>query len=136
LSFLKISVASRRCWFSKILLLLVLVEKRLCTTMLHILLSVPSQKWQVQNERHPISVDEEEDSQEGVYGSFRDDVGVEAVAQIDRVDVVAVARLDWPVLRVLSALTGDRMHSPFQIAVHDGEEHLEEEVDGVYQHRQ
>lgn len=26
--------------------------------------------------------------------------------------------------------------SPFQIAVHDGEEHLEEEVDGVDQHRQ
>jgi hypothetical protein len=27
-------------------------------------------------------------------------------------------------------------YSPFQVTVHDGEEHLEEEVDGVYQHRQ
>jgi hypothetical protein len=104
--------------------------------MLHILLSVPSQKWQVQNERHPIPVDEEENSQKGVYGSFGDDVGVEAVTEIDRVDVVAAARLDWRALGNLSALTRDRMYSPLQIAVHDGEEHLEEEVDGVYQHRQ
>lgn len=27
-------------------------------------------------------------------------------------------------------------HSPFQVTVHNGEEHLQEEVDGVYQHRQ
>jgi len=41
---------------------------------------------------------------------LRDDVGIEAVAEIDRVDIVT-----------------------FQIAVHDGEEDLEEEVDGIYQ---
>lgn len=28
------------------------------------------------------------------------------------------------------------LNSPFQIAVHDGEEDLQEQVDGVYQHRQ
>jgi len=28
------------------------------------------------------------------------------------------------------------MHSPFQIAVHNGEEDLQEQVDGVNQHRQ
>ena len=39
-----------------------------------------------------------------------DDVHVEAVAQVDRVDVVA-----------------------FQVRVHDGEEHLQEEVDGIDQ---
>ena len=41
---------------------------------------------------------------------LRDDVHVEAVAQVDRVDVVA-----------------------FQVRVHDGEEHLQEEVDGIEQ---
>jgi hypothetical protein len=29
-----------------------------------------------------------------------------------------------------------RDYAPFEIAVHDGEEDLEEQVDGVYQHRQ
>jgi hypothetical protein len=43
-----------------------------------------------------------------VYACFRHDVHVEAVAQVDRVDVVA-----------------------FEIGVHDCEEDLEEEVDGI-----
>jgi hypothetical protein len=42
-----------------------------------------------------------------------DDVHVQAVAEIDRVDVVA-----------------------FQVRVHDGEEHLQEEVDGIEQDRE
>lgn len=42
--------------------------------------------------------------------SLGDDVHVEAVAQVNRVDVVA-----------------------FQVRVHDGEEHLQEEVDGIDQ---
>jgi len=46
-----------------------------------------------------------------VDGSFGDNVGVEAVAKVNRVDVVA-----------------------FQIAVHDGEEDLKEEVDGIDKH--
>jgi len=44
-----------------------------------------------------------------VNGSFRDDVGVEAVAEVNRIDIVT-----------------------FQIAVHDCEEDLEEKVDGIY----
>jgi len=77
------------------------------------LLRVPCQEGQVQEEGQPVSVDEKEDSEEAMDGGFRDDVGVEAVAEVDGVDVVT-----------------------FQIAVHDGEENLEEEVDGVYQHSQ
>lgn len=42
-----------------------------------------------------------------------DDVHVQAVAEVDRVDVVA-----------------------FQVRVHDGEEDLQEEVDGIKQDRQ
>jgi hypothetical protein len=42
-----------------------------------------------------------------------DNVHVQAVAEIDRVDVVA-----------------------FQVRVHDGEEHLQEEVDGIEQDRE
>jgi len=43
-----------------------------------------------------------------VHAGFGDDVHVEAVAEVDRVDVVA-----------------------FEVRVHDGEEDLQEEVDGV-----
>jgi hypothetical protein len=93
LSFLKISVASRRCWFSKILPLSVIFLGPKSPLDLHILLCVPSQQRQVQDKRHPISVDQEQNSQESMYGSFRDDVGVETVAEIDRVDVVAAAKL-------------------------------------------
>jgi hypothetical protein len=60
---------------------------------LHILLAVPSQKRQIQNKRNPVAIDEEEERQESVYGSFGDDVGVQAVAKVDRVDVVAGAKL-------------------------------------------
>jgi hypothetical protein len=75
-----------------------------------VLLCVPGQKRQVQNKRHPVAVDQEQDSQESVDTGLGDDVHVEAVAQVDRVDVVA-----------------------FQVRVHDGEEDLQEEVDGVDQ---
>jgi hypothetical protein len=78
-----------------------------------VLLRVPSQERQVENERHPVSVDQEQDGQECVDTGLRDDVHVEAVAQVDRVDVVA-----------------------FQVRVHDGEEHLQEEIDGIEQNRE
>jgi hypothetical protein len=45
--------------------------------------------------------------------SLRDDVHVKAVTQVDRVDVVA-----------------------FQVRVHDGEEDLQEKVDGIDQDRE
>ena len=53
------------------------------------LLRIPSQQRQIEQQRNPISVDEEEERQECVDGGFRDDVRVQAVAEIDRVDVVA-----------------------------------------------
>jgi len=48
-----------------------------------------------------------------MYGRFWDDICVETVAEIDRIDVVT-----------------------FEIAVHDREENLEEQIDGIYQYRQ
>ena len=106
----------------------------------HVLLSVPCQEGQVQDQSHPVSVDKEEEGQESVDSGFGDDVGVEAVAQVDRVDVVAGAKLasieqvDAP--SSICNHVSSRCHLPFQITVHDGKEDLEEQVDGVYQHRQ
>ena len=75
---------------------------------LYVLLPIPHQQRQIQQHRDPVPVYEEQDRQECVHASLRDDVHVEAVAEVDGVDVVA-----------------------FQIAVHDGEEDLQEEVDGI-----
>lgn len=69
-------------------------------------------------------------------GGFGNDVGVEAVAQVDRVDVVTARRCTSKVCPAKESTDRKQGNSPFQIAVHDGEEHLEEEVDGVDQHRQ
>lgn len=79
-------------------------------------------------------------------GGFGDDVGVEAVAKINRVDVVAVQNISFsPIIRHPRASCGAKFKLyldemifdlPFQIAVHYGEKDLQEEVDGVYQHRQ
>lgn len=77
------------------------------------LLNVPAKERQVENKRHPVSVDKEEEGQETVYGSLGDNVGVESVAEVNGVDVVT-----------------------FQVTVHDSEEDLQEEVDGVDKHRQ
>jgi len=77
------------------------------------LLRIPCQERQIQEQSQPISVDEEECGKEGVYSGFGDDVCVETVAEIDGVDVIT-----------------------FQIAIHDGEEDLKEQIDGIYQHRQ
>ena len=76
--------------------------------MVCLLLRVPSNKWQIQEQRQPVAVDQEEHSQECVDAGFGDNVHVEAVAEVDRVDVVA-----------------------FEIGVHDGEEDLQEQVDGI-----
>lgn len=75
------------------------------------LLDVPAKERQVENKRHPVSVDKEEECQETVYGSLGDNVGVESVAEVNGVDVVT-----------------------FQVTVHDSEEDLQEEVDGVDKH--
>jgi hypothetical protein len=77
----------------------------------HNLLNIVPEEREVEYQRQPVSVDKEQERQESVDGDFRDDVGVEAVAEIDGVDVVT-----------------------FQVAVHDGEEDLQEEIDGIYKH--
>lgn len=76
-------------------------------------LGVPGQQRQVEQQGDPVTVDEEEKGQEGVDGGLGNDVRVQAVAEVDRVDVVT-----------------------FQIRVHDGEKHLEEEVYGIYEDRE
>lgn len=75
------------------------------------LLSVPRNQWQIQEQRQPVAIDQEQYCQEGVDAGFGHNVGVQAVAKVDRIDVVA-----------------------FQIGVHDGEEDLEEQIDGIEQH--
>lgn len=77
------------------------------------LLRIEGEEGQVQDNRKPVAIDHEEEGQESVDGSFGDDVGVETVAQVDRIDVVTL-----------------------EIAVHNGEKHLKEEVDGIDQYRQ
>jgi hypothetical protein len=59
----------------------------------HVLLSIPRQEGQIQDERDPVPVDEEQEGQESVNGGLGDDVGVQAVAEVDGVDVVAGAKL-------------------------------------------
>lgn len=59
----------------------------------NVLLGVPGDEGQVDGNRQPVAIDEEEEGQEPVDGGFRDDVRVQAVAKIDRVDVVAVVAI-------------------------------------------
>jgi hypothetical protein len=56
------------------------------------LLCIERQQGQIQKQGYPVSVDQEQESQECVYGGFWDDVGVQAVAKIDRIDIVTVGQ--------------------------------------------
>lgn len=91
------------------------------------LLRIERQKRQVQQDRDPVAIDDKEEGQERVDGSFRDDVGIQAVAQVDRVDVVAARKGDPGQSLSLSFVCGwqEGNHSPFQITVHDREENLD-----------
>ena len=60
---------------------------------LNLLLDVPAKEGQVEDQGQPVSVDKEEEGQESVYSSFGNDVGVQAVAKVNRVDVVTVGYL-------------------------------------------
>lgn len=57
---------------------------------MYALLRIVTQEWQVDNQRDPVSVDQEQEGQESVDSDFGDDVRVEAVAEIDRVDIVTM----------------------------------------------
>jgi hypothetical protein len=56
---------------------------------MYALLGIVSKQRQVEDQRQPVSVDEEQERHESVDGDFGDDVGVEAVAEVNGVDVVA-----------------------------------------------
>lgn len=59
---------------------------------MNVLLDVPAKERQVENKRHPVSVDEEEEGQETMHSSLGDDVGVESVAEINGVNVVTAIK--------------------------------------------
>lgn len=126
------------------------------SALMYVLLRVPGQEGQVQQNRYPVPVDQEQDSKECVYSGLGDDVRVEPVAEIDWVDVVTtdefISACCWYCMLHKEAVASvlGRPHSgsgraarkegmqslPFQIAIHDREEDLEEEVDRIYQHGQ
>ena len=56
-----------------------------------VLLHIPGKEWQVEGQRQPIPVNQEQEGQETVHGGLRDDVSVEPVAEVDRVDVVTAS---------------------------------------------
>ena len=87
------------------------MQQKCAIDKMRLLLRVPRDKRQVQEQGQPVAVDQEQNSQEGVDTGFWDNVHVEAVAEVDRVDVVA-----------------------FEVGVHDGKEDLQEEIDCVEQH--
>lgn len=101
----------------------------------NILLRVESQKRQVQQQREPVSIDQEQEGQESVNSGFGDDVGVEAVAEVDRVDVITIAQ-ELSAHRILNTIANSAsicprnifQNIPFQITVHDREEDLQEQV--------
>lgn len=60
----------------------------------HVLLNVPGKQRQVENQSQPVAVDQKQEGQETVHSSLGDDVGVQAVAEVDGVDVVTVVGVD------------------------------------------
>lgn len=68
--------------------------------------------------------------------SFGDDVGVKTVAEVNGVDVVTAASNQISLCVVADFRGRNDGNSPFQIAVHDSKEDLQEQVDGVDEHRQ
>jgi hypothetical protein len=61
-----------------------------CICRENVLFNVKSQKRQVKQKRHPIPIDKEQESQKAMNRSFRDNVRIEAVAKIDRVNVITI----------------------------------------------
>jgi hypothetical protein len=60
---------------------------------LFLLLCIVSQERQIQENCQPVAVDEEEHGEEAMDSSFRDDVGVETVAEINGVDIITVGEV-------------------------------------------
>jgi hypothetical protein len=55
------------------------------------LFGIEGKQRQIENKRQPVSVDQEQERQKSVYSGFWDNVCVETVAEINRVDVVATS---------------------------------------------
>lgn len=93
LSFLKISVASSRCRFSKNLghsLISNSTVRNLFKS--DALLAIVCHQREVKQKCQPVSIDQEKGCEEQMYWCLRHDVGVQAIAQIDRIDVVTGER--------------------------------------------
>lgn len=110
----------------------------------NVLLSVEGQERQVQDDSEPVAVNDEEECKESVNGSLGDNVGVKTVAKVDRVDVVTAGKGEARISQAQKNSNRSvgytssciKINSPLKITVHDREEDLEEQVDGVDQHRQ
>lgn len=57
-----------------------------------VLLGIECQQGQVQQDRKPVAIDYEQEGKEGMDGGFGDNVGVETVAEVNRVDVVTAGK--------------------------------------------
>jgi hypothetical protein len=57
------------------------------------LLGVPGEQWDIEDKGYPIAVDEEQKCEKTVNSCFRDNIGVEAIAKVNGVDVVAIEEL-------------------------------------------
>jgi len=71
----------------------------------HNLLDIPPQQGSVEDYGNPISVNEKEEGKEAVYGSLGYDVRVQSVAELNRVDIIAL-----------------------QVAIHYGKEDLQKQI--------
>jgi hypothetical protein len=60
------------------------------------LLCIECQQGQIQEQGDPVSVDQEQERQEGMYGGFGNNVGIQTIAQVDRIDIITVNK--WLVL--------------------------------------
>lgn len=67
------------------------------------LVDIVCKQWQVEQEAEPVSIDQEQCSNERMQTSFRHEPWVQLITQLNRVDVVAL-----------------------QIGIHDGKKHLRE----------
>lgn len=82
--------------FSGVQKMLVLEDPVMCQSLSHnvnslsSLLRIECQQRQVQKQGDPVSVNQEQEGQEGLYSGFGHNVRVQAIAKINGVDVVTV----------------------------------------------
>ena len=52
------------------------------------LLGIPCEERQVEDSRNPIAINDEEESKKSMYCGFWDNIGIQTVAELDRIYVV------------------------------------------------